>query len=60
MLDWKAFDPALVTVMAAEAGISGEDRAQVVIYIGQELRGLDEGNVIRYRLRPASLPMAFI
>ena len=41
--------------MAAEAGISGEDRAQVVIYIGQELRGLDEGNVIRYRLRPADL-----
>ncbi len=55
VLDWKAFDSALVTDMAAEAGIPEEDRTQVVNYIGQEFRGLHEGNVIRYRLRPADL-----
>jgi hypothetical protein len=41
--------------MAAEAGIPEEDRAQVVNYVGQEFRGLHEGNVIRYRLRPEDL-----
>ena len=55
VLDWKAFDPVLVAAMAAEAGIPEEDRAQVVNYIGRELRGLHEGNVIRYRLRPTDL-----
>ena len=55
VLDWKEFDPALVTAMAAEAGIPDEDRAQVVRFIGLEFRGLHEGNVIRYRLRPADL-----
>ena len=55
VLDWKAFDPVLVAAMAAEAGIPEEDRAQVVNYIGRELRGLHQGNVIRYRLRPADL-----
>ena len=55
VLDWKAFDPALITAMADEAGIPEEDRTQVVNYIGREFRGLHEGNVIRYRLRPADL-----
>ncbi len=55
VLDRRAFDPALVTAMATEAGIPEEDRAQVVDYVGQEIRGLHEGNVIRYRLRPADL-----
>ena len=55
VLDRKAFDPALLTDMATEAGIPEEDRAQVVSYIGQEFRGLHEGNVIRYRLRSADL-----
>ena len=55
VLDRKALDPALLTAMATEAGIPEEDRAQVVSYIGQEFRGLHEGNVIRYRLRSADL-----
>ena len=55
VLDWKAFRSARVAAMAAEAGIPEEDLAQVVDYIGQEFRGLHEGNAIRYRLRPADL-----
>ena len=55
VLDWKAFLPERVMAMAAEAGIPEEDRAQVVNYVGQEFRGLHEGNVIRYRLRPEDL-----
>ena len=55
VLDWKAFDPALLAAMATEAGIPEEDRAQVVNYIGREFRGLHEGNGIRYRLQPADL-----
>jgi hypothetical protein len=55
VLDWKAFLPERIMGMAAEAGIPEEDRAQVVNYVGQEFRGLHEGNVIRYRLRPEDL-----
>ena len=55
VLDRKAFDPALVTAMATEAGIPEEDRAPVVSYVGQQINGLHEGNAIRYRLRPADL-----
>ena len=55
VLDRKAFDPALVSAMAAEAGIPEEDREQVVTYIGQEFAGLHEGNLVRYRLRLADL-----
>ena len=55
VLEWKAFRPGAVMVMAAEAGIPEADREQVVNYIGQEFRGLHEGNVIRYRLRPEDL-----
>ena len=55
VLDRKAFDPALVTAMAAEAGIPEEDRAQVVSYVGQQIHGLHEGNAIRFRLRPTDL-----
>lgn len=55
VLDWKAFRPRRIREMAAQAGIPEEDREEVVNYVGQELRGLHEGNVIRYRLRPADL-----
>ena len=41
--------------MAAEADIPEADREEVVYYIGNEFRGLHEGNVIRYRLRPEDL-----
>jgi Fic family protein len=55
VLDWKAFSPDKVRAMAAEAGIPEADREQVVRYIGQEVHGLHEGNVIRYRLRAEDL-----
>ena len=41
--------------MAALADIPEEDREDVVNYVGQEVRSLHEGNVIRYRLRPGDL-----
>ena len=41
--------------MAAEAGIPEADREEVINYIQNEFRGLHEGNVIRYRLRPENL-----
>ena len=55
VLDWKAFRPELIMAMAAEADIPEADREEVVNYIGNEFRGLHEGNVIRYRLRPEDL-----
>ncbi|MCE2483101.1 MAG: hypothetical protein J4F33_09515 [Alphaproteobacteria bacterium] len=41
--------------MAAAAGILETDREEVVDHVGNEFRGLHEGNVIRYRLRPEDL-----
>jgi Fic family protein len=55
VLDWKAYRPELIMEMAAKADIPESDREEVVNYIGNEFRGLHEGNVIRYRLRPEDL-----
>ena len=55
VLEWKDFLPYDVGIMAQEAGIPEADREQVVAYVGNEFRGLHEGNVIRYRLRSADL-----
>ena len=55
VLEWKAFRPEKVMAMAAEEGIPEDDRQQVTDYVGQQFRGLHEGNVIRYRLRPDDL-----
>jgi Fic family protein len=55
VLEWKAFRPDNVMAMAAQAQIPEADRRQVVDYVGQQFRGLHEGNVIRYRLRPSDL-----
>ena len=55
VLEWKGFRPDDIRVMAAEAGVPEADREQVVDYVGNELRGLHEGNAIRYRLRPEDL-----
>lgn len=51
VLEWKGFLPDRVRTMAAEAGIPEADREQVVLYVGEQFRGLHEGNLIRYRLR---------
>lgn len=55
MLDFRAFRTDDVDAMAAEARIPEEDRQAVVAYVGERVRGLHEGNVIRYRLRPEDL-----
>ena len=55
VLEWKGFRPDGIRAMAAEADIPEADREQVVDYVGNEVRGLHEGNVIRYRLRPQDL-----
>jgi len=55
VLDWQAFRPELIMAMAAEDDIPEADREGVINYIGNEFRGLHEGNVIRYRLRPEDL-----
>lgn len=35
--------------------IAGGDRADVVAYVREQIAGLHEGNVIRYRLKPDDL-----
>ncbi len=55
VLEWKTFRPESIMAMAAKADIPEADRQQVVDYIGHEFRGLHEGNIIRYRLRPEDL-----
>ena len=55
VLDWKEFRPDDVMAMAAESGIPEADREPVVSYARQQFDSLHEGNVIRYRLRPADL-----
>ena len=55
VLEWKEFRANDVMAMAAESGIPEADRKPVVDYARQEFNSLHEGNVIRYRLRPADL-----
>ncbi len=55
VLEWKGFRRDEAMVMAESAGIPEDERKQVIDYIVQELEGLHEGNVIRYRLRPGDL-----
>jgi len=55
VLEWKEFRVDEVMAMAETAEIPEADRKQVVDYIGQQFRGLHEGNIIRYRLHPDDL-----
>jgi Fic family protein len=55
VLTWKEFRRDEAMAMAVKAGIPEEDRKAVLDYIAQELAGLHEGNVIRYRLEPTDL-----
>jgi hypothetical protein len=41
--------------MAAAKNIPEGDREEVVAYVGAQFKGLHEGNVIRYRLKPEDL-----
>ena len=55
VLEWKEFHPNDTAAMAVEAGIPDADRDLVVDYVANEIRGLHEGNAIRYRLSAADL-----
>ena len=52
---WRGFRPEAVAALAVEAGIPEVDHDHVVQYVGKQIRGLHEGNLIRYRLRPEDL-----
>ncbi|MBB5723519.1 Fic family protein [Loktanella ponticola] len=55
VLEFKEFRQNEVLAMAAAAAVPEEDRDGVVAYIRDQLSGLHEGNVIRYRLKPSDL-----
>ena len=55
VLDWKAFNANNVMDMVAAADIPDDDRQQVVNYVGAQFRGLHEGNVKVFRLKPEDL-----
>ena len=55
ILEFKAFRYNAVDEMALAAGIPDADRADVVAYVREQIAGLHEGNVIRYRLTPDDL-----
>lgn len=57
VLEWKEFRYDEAIAMAEKAGIPEDERKHVINYIAQELKGLHEGNAVRYRLRPADLTM---
>lgn len=55
VLEFKEFRQDEVLTMAAAAAVPEEDRDGVVAYVRDQLLGLHEGNVIRYRLKPSDL-----
>ena len=55
VLEFKGFRHEELMIMAAEAGVPEADQEGVVTYVSEQLAGLHEGNVIRYRLKPGDL-----
>ena len=55
VLEFKGFRYDDIMIMAAEAGVPEADQESVVAYVAEQLAGLHEGNVIRYRLKPDDL-----
>ena len=55
VLEWNGFRADEVRDMAKEAGVPEADLEGVVTYVGNQIAGLHEGNVIRYRLTPDDL-----
>ena len=51
VIEWKKFRPGDIRRMAADEGIPESDREHVVNFVGNEIRGLHEGNLVRYQLR---------
>ena len=57
VIEWHGFDLAKTQAMAGDAGIPQADHEHVADYIENEIRGLHEGNAIRYRLTVEHLAM---
>lgn len=55
VVEFKEFRHEEVRAMAAEAGVPEADRDEVVAYVKEQLTGLHEGNVIRFRLKAEDL-----
>lgn len=55
VLELGEFRKDVVETMALEAGVPEADRDGVVAYVREQLAGLHEGNLIRYRLKPGDL-----
>lgn len=55
VVEFKEFRHEEVRAMAAEAGVPEADRDEVVAYVKEQLAGLHEGNVIRFRLKAEDL-----
>ena len=55
VLEFKEFRSNAIDEMALAAGVPDADRADVVAYVREQIAGLHEGNVIRYRLKPDDL-----
>jgi len=55
ILEFKEFRNDAVDEMALDAGVPDADRADVVAYVREQIAGLHEGNVIRYRLKSDDL-----
>jgi len=55
VLEFRGFRHGDLMTMAAEAGVPEADQEGVVAYVAEQLAGLHEGNVIRYRLKPSDL-----
>ena len=53
--DWQAFNADKVMDMANDADIPEADRRELVDYVGAQIRGLHEGNAIRFKLSPQDL-----
>lgn len=55
VLQTKAFRRDDILAMTAQQGIPDAEREAVVSYVHAQFKGLHEGNVIRYRLKPTDL-----
>ena len=55
VLQTGAFKLAKVLTLAEKHGIPEDEREEVAAYIRQQFKGLHEGNLIRYRLKPDDL-----
>jgi hypothetical protein len=55
VLEFKTFDAQWVSEMAIQSGVVESEAPAAVEYVERRFRGLHEGNVLRYRLKPEDL-----